>query len=321
MNKEQRAGLFFIGGLLVFFVAIALTGQSRMFTNSWHLYAQFSDVHGLTAGAPVRVAGVEAGSVSSVRLVEGGVRVGIELDGDVAVYGGSEAVLDYQALSGNRFVAISAGDPVAGRLGDGDSIEGIERGGLTGALGELERVGSSIRELVESFNSNQADLLGTLNKIVDENAAAISATAGSLEIITSRIAAGEGTLGRLSADDSLYTEMTGALASLKVVADNISTLTGRLVDGEGSLGELLTDDSAFYDEARETMARLRSSTDELDRMASMLNSGDGTIGKLLTDDSLYYETEDAIRALGRTAETIEDQAPISVIGTAIGTLF
>ncbi|MEO2136412.1 MAG: hypothetical protein ABGY28_03010, partial [bacterium] len=109
--------------------------------------------------------------------------------------------------------------------------------------------------------------------------------------------------------------------SLRVAASNISILTGRLVDGEGSLGELLTDDSAFYDEARETMARLRSSTDELDRMASMLSSGDGTIGKLLTDDSLYYETEDAIRALGRTAETIEDQAPISVIGTAIGTLF
>ncbi len=311
MNKEQRAGLFFIGGLLVFFVAIALTAQSRMFTDSWHLYAEFSDVHGLTAGAPVRVAGVEAGSVDSVRLVEGGVRVGLELDADVAVYGGGEAVLDYQALSGNRFVAISAGDPAAGRLGDGDSIEGIERGGITGALGEL----------VESFNSNQADLLGTLNKIVDENAAAITATAASLEIITSRIAAGEGTLGRLSADDSLYTEMTGALASLRVAASNISILTGRLVDGEGSLGELLTDDSAFYDEARETMARLRSSTDELDRMASMLSSGDGTIGKLLTDDSLYYETEDAIRALGRTAETIEDQAPISVIGTAIGTLF
>ncbi len=56
-------------------------------------------------------------------------------------------------------------------------------------------------------------------------------------------------------------------------------------------------------------------------MAWMHNSGDGTIGQLLTDDSLYYETEDAIRALGRTAETIEDQAPISVIGTAIGTLF
>ena len=245
----------------------------------------------------------------------------IELDSSVAVYAGSEAVLDYQALSGNRFVAISTGDPAAGRLIDGDSIKGVERGGLTGALGELERVGTSIRELVESLNANQADVFGTLNKIIDENTAAITATATSLEIITSRIAKGEGTFGRLSTDESLYNEITGALASLRQAADNISTLTGRLVAGEGSLGELLTDDSALYDEARETMARLRSSTDELDRMASMLSSGDGTLGKLLTDDSLYYETEDAIRALGRTAETIEDQAPISVIGTAIGTLF
>ncbi len=309
-----------MGGLAVLMAAMALTGQVRILEDRYEVLVDFEDVHGLSRGSEVRVGGIPAGSVTGMEFVEGVVRTRLAINADITLHETSEVYLDYQALSGTRFVAISIGDPGSPPLQPGSVLKGAEIGGLTGAFEELQKVGASIRKVANSFAENQDALLTNLTAMVEENRNSLEATMSSMEIITGRIADGAGTLGMLSTDDRLYAEMTGAFERVSLAAEHLEVISRNLAEGHGSLGRLLTD-TALYDEARETMSQLRTSASNIDEIVTKVRSGQGTLGRLVNDDSLYRETEEAVRALGRTAESIEDQAPISIMGTAVGTLF
>ena len=305
---------------MVLAVAMVLTSEISFLEDRYEVLVDFNDVHGLSSGSEVRVGGISAGTVAGLSFTEGAVRVRLAIDSEVTLRETSEVYLDYQALSGSRFVTISLGDPNSAPLQPGAVLRGAELGGLTGALEELQKVGASIRKVANSFGENQDALLKSLTAMVDENRRGLQATMTNMEIITSRIAQGAGSLGMLSTDDRLYIEMSDAFARVSSAAEHLEVISRRLAEGRGSLGRLLSD-TALYDEARETMAQLRTSASSIDEIVTQISSGRGTLGRLVNDDSLYRETEEAVRALGRTAETIEDQAPISIMGTAVGTLF
>ena len=56
-------------------------------------------------------------------------------------------------------------------------------------------------------------------------------------------------------------------------------------------------------------------------VSDQVKRGEGTLGRLVADDSLYNSAEGALKGVSRATQGIEDQAPISVLGTFIGTLF
>jgi hypothetical protein len=52
-----------------------------------------------------------------------------------------------------------------------------------------------------------------------------------------------------------------------------------------------------------------------------LRAGEGTLGKALVDSSLYDQSLDTLRTANRAAQSVEDQAPISILGTIVTSLF
>jgi phospholipid/cholesterol/gamma-HCH transport system substrate-binding protein len=58
---------FLIAIVVIGIVAIAMFGRTRLLGHRMELKAYFQNAQGLRAGAPVRLAGVEVGSVTSVR--------------------------------------------------------------------------------------------------------------------------------------------------------------------------------------------------------------------------------------------------------------
>ena len=48
---------------------------------------------------------------------------------------------------------------------------------------------------------------------------------------------------------------------------------------------------------------------------------EGMLGRIVSDDGLYQDAQSAVRGLDRATAGIEDQSPISVLGTLITTLF
>jgi phospholipid/cholesterol/gamma-HCH transport system substrate-binding protein len=55
---------------------------------------------------------------------------------------------------------------------------------------------------------------------------------GSLEVVLARMEAGEGTLGRLSQDDSLYVSLTRTITSIGVLAEDVQANPRKYVNLE-----------------------------------------------------------------------------------------
>ena len=79
LSIEQRIGLFFLTGLVLFAGAVELTIGLGFLHDRMTVYADFRDVQGLDRGAEVRLAGLRAGRVEDLRIVGDKVRVAPEL--------------------------------------------------------------------------------------------------------------------------------------------------------------------------------------------------------------------------------------------------
>ncbi len=108
------------------------------------------------------------------------------------------------------------------------------REALGSATQNLERLTSMLNEnrdeLDRVFNNlaNISDTLARAN--AGEAMRSLSKTATRLDAITSTIEAGEGTLGKLVANDSLYNEINHAILSLDKLLEDIKEHPGRYVE-------------------------------------------------------------------------------------------
>src|SRR5437764_12167207 len=71
-KKTKVMGAFVLGGLLLFAVGLFLIGDRRMlFSGSGTYYTEFAGMSGLEVGDKVRVAGLDAGEVTGLRIPSG----------------------------------------------------------------------------------------------------------------------------------------------------------------------------------------------------------------------------------------------------------
>ena len=311
-----------IGLLTVFALAMAailiflLSSTGGLWWQRYPLKTIFDNVAGLGEGAPVRVAGVEVGSVTGVQFVGDRVEVSFEVNEDVQrqITTASRASLGSVSLLGESAVDITPateGAPIpewgyvppgraAGSLGDvaTQASAGLEQATALiqeiragrGTVGRLFTDDALYREVnafvaaAERVARNVGDGRGTLGRLVNDPAAAksLEASLQNLETVTARIRAGEGSLGRLVADETLAKSVTSATT-------NLEAITGRISRGEGTAGKLVTDAELYN--------RLNSMADRLEKVTAALQQGEGTAGQLLRDKQLYENMNGAVTEL------------------------
>lgn len=163
---------------------------------------------------------------------------------------------------------------------------------------------------------------GTLGKLITDEAIYKEAkkTIETLKNVSEKIERGEGTLGKVINDDSLYQEAKKALETIKNVSEKIER-------GEGTLGKLMSDESLYQDvkdtvqSAKETMQSANEAFQSVKGIAEKVEKGEGTLGKLVQDDTLMKEVEKTLKKVQKSAESIQEQTPITVLGTIIGIFF
>jgi len=304
--SELKIGLISIFALVVATAFIfLLTGSNGFFWQRYSIKTVFPDVVGLKEGAPVRVAGVEVGTVEAVEFV--GDRVEVQMQvlkenrpritstsvatlGSVSLLG--EAAVDITASSGGTPIPdwgyvpsrrstglTTVTDTATASLEEATALMQDLRAGK-GTLGRLFTDEQLYRELTtlvssaEAVANNMNQGRGTIGRLMNDPAAArsLEGSLDNLQAMTARIRAGEGSLGKLLNDDSLAT-------SLKNATGNLDAFTGRINRGEGTLGKLATDQELYN--------RLSSVSERLDKVVASLQQGEGTAGQLLHDKELY----------------------------------
>jgi phospholipid/cholesterol/gamma-HCH transport system substrate-binding protein len=321
LSREQRIGLFFVGGLVLLFTAIELTLGLNVLHRRYPLYATFRDVQGLDVGADVRLAGIKAGRVDAVHIDGDHVRVTLALDHDLPVKKDATARLDFRALSGERFVALTLGSPGAKVAEPGDTLDGETPASFADVVDQLSSVSQNVNDLVSTLNQNAGRLLATLADTVEENRTTLGATVEHLASITDKLDRGTGTLGLLLNDPKLYESATATLGDVRQSVQDLGQVARTLSDGQSTLGKLMTKDDGLYGQMRETVDTLSVVAHNAQEITDGLRAGQGTLGKVLADDTLYDESVDTLRTANRAAQTLEDQAPISLLGTIVTSLF
>jgi phospholipid/cholesterol/gamma-HCH transport system substrate-binding protein len=307
MWSELKIGIMAVAAMVITAVLIlALSGEGGFFWQRYRLKARFPNAGGIKTGSPVRVAGVEVGSVREIRFV--GAQVDMELDLSKAqkerVRTTSNATIGSVSLLGQGAVDITAsttGDPIPeyGYVPSGptppqlsdvtaEASQGIKQlnglitdvrqgKGTVGKLftteelyGDLRQFTTAASEVTESLQHGK----GTLGELLNNDAAAkrLESSLRNVSSITDKINAGQGSMGQLVNDPAFA-------KSLTTVTSNFEELSSNLNKGQGTAGKLVTD-STLYD-------RLSSVTTTLEQLTTKLNQGQGTMGQLMQDRQLY----------------------------------
>src|SRR5581483_6412500 len=260
--SELRIGVLTIAAIVIAALLIfSITGSRGFFWQRYPLKTTFTDAAGLTSGSPVRVAGVEVGTVRSIDLVGEQVEVGFEVSKSVRgrITDQSVATLGSVSLLGQAAVDIkpaTAGAPIP----DNGYVPSAKPKGSIADVSEAAQTGiDQITGLVKDVRAGR----GTVGKLMTDDRlyAELQRFVASANDVTNTIKSGRGTLGKLVTDPQTVNALNGSLK-------NLQDMTARINSGEGSLRKRLKD---------EAFANLLSgATSNLQTLTGRLNSGEGT---------------------------------------------
>jgi len=276
-----------MAGLLIF----AVGGGGGMPWQNYTLKGRFGNVAGLMAGSPVRVAGVQVGTVDQVILSESGVEVWFDVKDEYRplVTDRSKAVLGTISLLGEGAVDITAGLGGTPIPEWGYVNTGVAEGSIAQLTTEATAGLNEAKLLVADIRAGK----GTVGKLFTDDSIyrEFDGFVKAAERVARSISEGKGTMGRLANDPKMYNELESSLA-------NLNAITTSLRKGEGSLGQLMND-PAFSKSLNQTSSNLET-------MTGRLNRGEGTAGKLLTDDALYKRLDTMTARLDTVLQQLND---------------
>jgi phospholipid/cholesterol/gamma-HCH transport system substrate-binding protein len=303
---ELRVGLVVLFASITLAVLIFLmTGATGIFTRKITLFAYFDNAEGLRVGAPVRLAGVDIGNVTDIRVVPSRLETPVQATMRVntryqdALRTSSVATLSTAGVLGETFVDILTPPPTPGApLGEVLQNNAVLSTRESPALQDVVRASQSTLQNVEVLVRRVDRIIsqiesgkGTIGQFIYDEALyrRLNAMVGDVNAIVNRINSGQGTIGKLVVSDELFNQANTAVAKLNAIVDSIE-------QGEGTAGKLIKDPT-LYNNANATIAKA-------DRLMADINSGKGPVGKLIRDEELARRLDTAITQLSEITAKI-----------------
>jgi phospholipid/cholesterol/gamma-HCH transport system substrate-binding protein len=287
---ELRVGVFVLVALFLLMVAIFYVTGAGFLGPRYRLITYLPEVEGMKAGAPVDLDGVEVGNVQSIDLTPHPkdrnysitlvLRVDRKFQKDIRT--DSRASLVTQGLLGDRYVTITRGltgtvIPTNGILAAEeapDIKQVVERG--ADVAQNLSVLSDQLNEIVGKVRRGE----GTIGKILNDPSLYnhLDSIAARADAMTASIQQGQGSVGKLIESDELYNKADSAVSKL----DNAMTAVN---DQKGTVGKLIYDPSAYNN--------INGLAEKGNALIGDVRAGKGTLGKLATDDVLYSNLRDA----------------------------
>lgn len=256
---KVRLGLFIIGGIALFVLAIFIIGkQQNLFNPVFKLSTTFKNVSGLQVGNNVRFTGIDVGTVNNIKIInDSTVQVDMVVKKEIQQFIKSdcEVAIGSEGLIGDRLLIISYGSPNAPIVTDGQQLKSTEP--------------------VET----------------DEIISSLQISAVNAEVITQQLAeimmninSGQGTLGRLIQDSTIAENINQTIENFKKSSEGL----------DETIEVTKENVFAFMESLQKTASKTEVASNELGEIMTKINSGEGAIGMLLKDTSIVNNIDETI---------------------------
>jgi len=275
--NNVKLGAFVLSGLFCLILILYLIGKNRnMFGSNYILKARFENVQGLKAGNNVRYAGIDAGTVKKINIVNDTLmEVTMIIDDKLKSIIHKNAIVSIgtDGLVGNKVMNITAVKQTSAIAENGDILISKKPLDTDEMLRKLEVTNNDIGIIAEELKlttqrlNNSSTLWTILNdKELPQN---IRLSAGNIRQAT---------------------------VKAKDMVNDLYVIVNGMKMGKGSIGVILNDTSFAYN-LNEAITKIKSVGDEADSLSkqiggtisgiqSDINSGRGTINALLKDSLL-----------------------------------
>lgn len=270
-NKKIAVALFIGSGFILFLVAIFIIGgKENLFTPTFQLKSEFQSVSGLKSGGQVRFNGIAVGKVDGVDILSTDkVLVTMTIESSVKQYikKDSKVTIGSDGLVGNKMVEISPGSGGAPHVEDNDML--------------------ASEKPVEV-----ADIMASLKQST-ENASGITQ---DLSEITAKVNNGQGTLGQLVNNDTLYRSVDTTFRSFANYSGQLNTVFGKInVTVDNVTGDIET-----------LTTQLNRISLDIAEIVRKMNSSESVVGTLLTDTTFANNIKAVMTNANATTANLEN---------------
>lgn len=284
-SRELIVGLSIVAAAIIFFVGVRYFQDLPVFRGSYTMFTSFDDAQGLVNGSPVRINGVNVGTVRNVELRTSldDVQVEFQLHQGVEVPQGSVATVAGMEMLGNVQLEIILGPGSAPAYPEESTIPS-QRGDAIGQI--LDRAPALAARADTVLTATQATIQD-LQLIVADQSVMLAQTMRSMNAAAQRferlLAANDDRVGRV-------------LENAEAVSTDLRTISA-------SSGDSLT---LALQRFNQVMTRLDAGLTDLQRTAAGIDSlvagvqrGNGTIGRLANDPSIYLQLDSTLTNLNQ----------------------
>ncbi len=219
-------------------VALVVLVVGKMLPGTTSYTADFANASGITAGDDVRVAGIEVGKVTSIRLERGVVHVEFTAEKGLAIAKSARAEIKLATILGQHYLDVVPGK--GDRLNGGDTIPLAQ----TKSAYTIDKFQVDANEAVQTIDKGAlAEAVDTLTHNLDGDPAANREALKGIAQVSKTISSRDDELSRL-------------ISSTRTVTDVVHGQQGNLLRLLGDSDKV----AAMINERRETIRLLLSST-------------------------------------------------------------
>ncbi|MBA2665228.1 MAG: MCE family protein [Bradymonadaceae bacterium] len=340
MQKKETAIEVKVGALVLFslslLVAFVLILGDFSFRDGFEFHVQFDNAGGLKPGADVAIAGINVGSVSSLKFIQNenpgasgltavAVQVTIRLDNRYteAVRHDSKFYITTRGLLGEPYIEVATNSLDGKIVSAGDTLRGVDPPRMELIIAKaadlldifialLDNPDIEIKDLI----ANTASLMKNVDSLIIDNRDNLDASIDGVRITTAEAGKLLATINTTVGEgEQLRTIFNDTQATVK----NARSVSAKL---DNTLSPLLADASATAKSARrvgETAERVladkedkltrsidnvHASTESLltlsgdaQKVIDRVNSGEGTVGALLAEREIYEDMKEVLRII------------------------
>ncbi|RDH75586.1 MCE family protein [Mycolicibacterium moriokaense] len=300
MRENLRGAIWRVGVFLAvcaFGMAamLAIFAQLRFETEKTYS-AEFHTVSGLEKGNFVRIAGVEVGKVSNIRIHDDGIAlVDFGIDSSVVLTEGSRAVIRYRNLIGERYLALEEGAGGTQTLQPGATIP-LSR---TAPALDLDALLGGFRPLFRALDPDQVNALsGQLVEALQGEGATITTFLTQTAALTNTLADRDQLIGQVITNlkavmGSLGDQSAQLASAVDTLSSTLTTMADRKSDLRNGLAYADAAAASIADLLAQGRAPLRGIVHESDR------TGDVVLSDREYFDRFLNTLPDAYRMLNR----------------------